>query len=302
MIPNIERLDLPRICDNVDDAAVDEIKDIIATCCPKLQHLSTNYHFHRRGYHGLINGVLRGCANSGLRTFDGYGHDDNFFSTEFDPVLSVLLQHHARTLEEVQLLGGEHVESKSIQSILTTCRNLKIFRVDQYDRTEVSMRFQDAVFNEWVCSDITVLQLRLDRWVSVPEGEREEEVLAQTAQRVYTQIGRLAKLEELRLGCEISESMSAPEEAFSKDLTLEHGWLAEFAGLKRLRYFRMDGDFWSSMGQLEVEFMDSNWPKLESITAACDDLKNEVFSLPHWQWLKERRPHLEYIKEKREMF
>ncbi|KAG0224206.1 hypothetical protein BGX31_008157, partial [Mortierella sp. GBA43] len=270
MIPNIERLDLPRTCDDMDATDVDEIKDIIATCCPKLQNLSTTYHFELKGYHGLINGVLRGCANSGLRTFDGHGYDDEFFRAQFDPVISVLLLYHGRTLEKVELLDVEHVESRSIQSILTTCRNLKTFRVDQYGRNEVSMTFQDAASIEWVCSDITVLQLRLDRWVSVPEGEREEEVLRQAAQRVYAQIGRLVKLEELRLGCEMSESMSAPEEAFSKDLTLEHGWLSELAGLKRLRYFRMDADFWSSMGPLEVEFMDSNWLKLEKSDLVCE--------------------------------
>jgi hypothetical protein len=123
-----------------------------------------------------------------------------------------------------------------------------------------------------------------------------EEAITRTAPRVYAQIGRLIKLEELSLSCYKSEFQSAPEEAFSKDLTLEHGWLAEFAGLKKLRHFQMDTDFWSSMGQMEVEFMDANWPKLESIGIACDDLEDDVFSLPHWQWLSERRPYLFYTK------
>ncbi|KAG0238448.1 hypothetical protein BGX31_003286 [Mortierella sp. GBA43] len=255
MVPNIERLVLPKVYESIDEDQEEQIKEIIAT-----------------------------------------EFDDSYLGWGDDGVFETLLQYHAATLEEIDLPRCSMIYSDKIQLALKTCRNLKTFRVNPAYEGFISIHFQDAVSQEWVCRDITILQLCLSRYVFRPEGMCMEKAITRTAQRVYAQIGQLTKLEELSLSCEMGAFWSAPEEDFSKDLTLEHGWLAELTGLKRLRHFQMETDFWSSMGQLEVEFMDGNWPKLESIGIACGDLEEEVLSLPHWQWLKEKRPYLSYTK------
>ncbi|KAG0238450.1 hypothetical protein B0O80DRAFT_499806 [Mortierella sp. GBAus27b] len=297
MIPNVERLVLPKVYEDMDEADQNELEGIITTGCPKLQHLSTLFHWDVCGYYWLINSVLRGCA--GLRSFHGLDFDNLVFSSGLDPVLTVLIQHHARTLVEVELLNCGCVDSEDIQSILTTCNNLRIFRVEPHEGFSVWVSFREATLKEWTCCDLTVLQLRLNWMLSVLDGKSNGGIMEDTAQRLYAQIGRLVKLEELGLGHDKSDVTLGSGEAYTTGLTLDHGWLSELAGLKRLRSFQMGGYFWRSMGQLEVEFMDTNWPRLERIAVACDNLEDEVLILPHWSWLKERRPHFAYTRMKR---
>ncbi|KAG0238449.1 hypothetical protein BGX31_003287 [Mortierella sp. GBA43] len=219
MISNIERLVFPGVHGDMDKADVDEIEEIIATSCPKLQHLSTLSYRNTGGSHRLINSVLRGCAKTGLRSF--------------------------------------HVVS-----------------------------------SEWVCCDLTVLELCLNRKVPVLKGKSRGEVIMDAAQRMYSQIGRLVNLEELNLHYDMDDCSS--EEGTLMDLTLKDGWLSELAGLKNIKYFYMDWYTWSSMGQLEVEFMDIYWPKLKGITFAGEEVLEEVLDMAHWCWLKRKRPHLAY--------
>ncbi|KAF9347400.1 hypothetical protein BGX34_003171, partial [Mortierella sp. NVP85] len=84
--------------------------------------------------------------------------------------------------------------------------------------------------------------------------------MAEAAQRVFSQIGCLVKLEVLRLTCyEDFSQWSKIEESCAYDLTLERGWLDELGGLKKLRCFQTDHNYWCFMGQAEVEFIDTNW-------------------------------------------
>jgi hypothetical protein len=302
---NLESLVLP-MCGDMDEAGIDGIQEIVAKNYPKLQHLSVIYDWKTWGGVGpfeLTNGFLRGCVTSGrgLRSFHAEAFYDTFTTPGSDPV-SVLIQHHASTLEELVLLC-KAIRSASIQSILTTCNNLRILRVGPNEEyTSIgSFSFGDAGLSEWVCRHITVLQLCLDRRVNVPEGARAEDVISQAVQRVYAQIGRLVQLEELSLRYDTNKFYTKIIDAFTTaflttDLTLEHGWLAELAGLKNLKHFRMETDFWTSMDRPEVEFMDANWPRLRSIGFA-DCYWGAVVESPHWQWLKQVRPRLAYVSE-----
>ena len=257
--------------------------------CPRLQHLSTDWHDCRDGYGQAINSIIRGSAKADLRSYHGEGLDDDRF-IPIDDILKSLLECHAGTLEEIGLTDCDIIRSDSLLSVLVCCKDLKALRVIPVFDGQVGITFQDATSREWICRDITVLHLWLGRGVVVPEGKTEAEAIDLAAQRVYFQIGRLVKLEELRLGCNPSDQASAPMGAFAKDLTLKHGWLNELAGLKQLRRFQMATDFWSCMGQAEVEFMDTNWPKLESISFDCFRFKNELLRKSHWRWLKKTRP------------
>ncbi|KAG0197314.1 hypothetical protein BGX28_009180 [Mortierella sp. GBA30] len=132
------------------------------------------------------------------------------------------------------------------------------------------------------------------------------------AKRVYAQIGRLVMLEVLSLGvhntennyCEVpggwgmTDCKAEDVRRFEWDLTLSKGWLQELARLKNLRHLHMRIDFWSRMGQAEVEFMDREWPLLDEIrfggiSTGCYPLTS-LLKEPHWQWLKKKRPSLRY--------
>lgn len=172
-------------------------------------------------------------------------------------------------------------------------------------------RFQDIVLREWVCPDLRELRLTISRpmiWLdedydydydsdSDSDSEHMDPHLVRAmAKQAYGKIGNLSKLEILWLGCDNGENPETPKEDYEYDLTLKHGWLGEFAGLRELKHLQMLSDFWSRMGQAEVEFMYAHWPKLEKITFGFYDSEysEDIMGEPHWQWLKEMRPHLEY--------
>jgi hypothetical protein len=91
--------------------------------------------------------------------------------------------------------------SRLNQKVVTTCTNLRRLRVESYELNGWTTLGFGHVLTEWRCRDITVLHLCLSRKVVVPEDRTEDGVVAEAAQGVYTQIGRLVKLEDLTLGC-----------------------------------------------------------------------------------------------------
>jgi hypothetical protein len=136
-----------------------------------------------------------------------------------------------------------------------------------------------------------VLDLRLDRDViPLPQGRNKIDVITPAVQRFFAKVGRLTKLEELSLGHVNNPFSPKAEKLFAMDLTLEGGWLAELSGLKQLKHLRMYTDYWSSMDQDDVKFMDDNWPELERVS--FHGFIGRLETHYHWRWLKERRPHI----------
>jgi len=124
----------------------------------------------------------------------------------------------------------------------------------------------------------------------VPVVDVSASLRAAAAKRVYTQIGRLEKLEVLALDIDRNGNTGAKEQDYAWDLTLSKGWLRELAGLKNLKSLILHADFWSNMGQAEVEFIDEHWSSLREIS-----LERRASSWPtqaHWLWLRKRRPYL----------
>ncbi|KAF9985819.1 hypothetical protein BGZ75_002490 [Mortierella antarctica] len=262
---------------------------------------------------------IRGA--SGLKTVTG-----SHFTDEYDPTLasivSALAMHHFGTLEELELIDCKGIKSPDQQAILASCKHLKRFWVVPDDKceSEHGLRFQDILDGEWVCLGLRELCLTLDRTIDhisakvfIQQGlsasgarELSKKDLYQSsvkrrirmdswaAKQVYTQIGQLVVLETLALGTYHSPFDFLDDILESEwDLTLCEGWLAELAGLKNLRHVQMRTDFWSRMGQAEVEFMDAEWPLLGDISFNLGKSElHDLLSQPHWQWLQQRRPHL----------
>ncbi|KAK3823041.1 MAG: hypothetical protein J3Q66DRAFT_330730 [Benniella sp.] len=290
-VPKLERLCIPRV-NKLDEADVRRLEEAIEIGCPRLQHLSSNWNNSDdesdEGWKTFIS-VLRGCTKAGLRTYQTEFFKDDFFSQ--GSITEKLLLYHGETLEEIEFPECFRISSRCIQSILATCRNLRKFRMEPYSELPCDLHFRD-VLTEWVCRDITVLDLRLERQVDVPEGRSEGEVMAEAAQRVYSQIGRLVKLEDLRL---YYYEHCGRVGWLVYDLMLEIGWLGELAGLKNLRHFGTDSHNWDFMGPAEVEFMDTNWPKLQSITSGgVTSLYGSRSQMDLWNRMKERRPYIVY--------
>ncbi|KAF9947047.1 hypothetical protein BGZ72_010911 [Mortierella alpina] len=142
------------------------------------------------------------------------------------------------------------------------------------------LAFRDISRSDWVCSELRELCVTLNRCRNRGDalgdlGEEEQQddprvwLAASTTKRVYQQIGRLGKLEILELNIDRTPRTKAKEYDYMWDLTLSKGYLSEMAGLKNLKSLRFRADFWSAMGQAEVEFMHEHWPLLDEIAINC---------------------------------
>ncbi|KAK3823068.1 MAG: hypothetical protein J3Q66DRAFT_137810 [Benniella sp.] len=302
-LPNLERLHVPDISEDRDESFTRSLEEAVAQGCPKLQHLRCSW-YEGDGYiEEVINSIVEGCKQWGLKSFYCEDIDDRGLG-----ILEILLENHYNTLEEVELVNCRKVQSNDL-GVLLSCKNLKRVKIQQSTSDGAAIEFQHVEFR---CRDLKELQLTLHRpdidplhdpFGSDDEEEDEEEDEDRVYERfssweerkakeAYAQIGSLSKLESLSLNGDTV--VNGPKgQSHNNDLTLEHGWLQKLEGLKELKHFHMAADFWSDMGQAEVEFMDTQWPKLESIEFSCQDLE-DIVEKPHWRWLKERRPYLEY--------
>ncbi|CAO3566674.1 unnamed protein product [Mortierella alpina] len=290
-------------------------ENMLRKYCPGLRHLIIAPH------DGKVRSFIRGATR--LRTVRGYNYSDQ---------MSELAEYHSETLEVLEIRECMAYASADQRSILTSCKQLKRFWIvpDVHRLGECGLKFGHILDQEWRCRDLRELCLTLERTVDVdaivlkrhhelpalpPESllwilgshgrwtcrlnparrqELDYVVAAWAAKQVFAQIGRLRALETLALGASQNVMRTRDDLFISEwDLTLSMGWLAELAGLKNLRHLNLRTDYWSRMGQAEVEFMDAEWPLLGEITF---DVTNsdfcDVVKQAHWQWLRQRRPNL----------
>ena len=320
-LPNIERFMIPRIYRSGYMSLESLFKDAVGQGCPKLQHIDCSYLFDVEA----IFGVIKGCREWGLKSFTCLHFDSLAKDIDGRRLVEALVLGHSRTLETIDLEPSGAIHKDDFVNLISKCKNLKKVIIRCYS-IEAAIEYQDVALQEWLCCDLAALEMTLGRPSIEPGvdefnsnkeeyaidnanndgddegGENNRRRLYKTWARrkgkeAYEQIGRMTKLEELYLGSRkshrwFSTSMKDPE----YDLTLEYGWLGELAELKELKHLHMLTNFWSGMGQAEVEFMDAQWPKLEMITFNFIEYEDIGLDLSerHWQWLKERRPHLRY--------
>ncbi|CAO3566987.1 unnamed protein product [Mortierella alpina] len=289
-----------------DDANPWEIEQVVREHCPNLKHLECPQ-FFETDHHGLAaRAFIRGC--SGLRSFTSAYFVDcpDYAPPRF--LLSDVVTHHHTTLEVLELTDPVQVFSRDLQRALSQCKQLQRFWVmGDSERSHMpGIDFSDISRSDWACTELQELGVILNRYHSRGDatgdlGNEEQQddasvwLTASTTKRVYQQIGQLKKLRSLAIDIERNHETKAKEQDYMWDLTLRKGWLGELAGLKNLRSFMLRADFWSCMGQEDVEFMHKHWPLLNEIVISSDIPE---FYLPrHWQWLRDKRPNLLFRSE-----
>ncbi|KAF9289626.1 hypothetical protein BGZ68_008936 [Mortierella alpina] len=302
---DLESCEIPWFDENTDPS---ELTEVVRKHCPKLKHLKCpSFRDHELDGHRVDSFIL-GCTQ--LQSFVSHHFSDHEPESEPRHIISTLASQHSETLEVLELTECHQVFSRDQQAILSRCKRLKQFWVMNCypDETDIGIESTDIREN-WVCMELTKLGLTLNRYPMMENviGELDGAmgsaldmeiwdeigacILADADKRVYTQIGRLAKLEILALDIVAAdEQTNALRGDYAWDLTLSHGWLGEMAGLKSLKSLRLEADFWSEMGQAEMEFMHEQWPSLREIT-----LRGNVLLLgggSPWRWLLTKRPHL----------
>ncbi|KAG0200594.1 hypothetical protein BGX28_006390 [Mortierella sp. GBA30] len=248
--------------------------------------------------------------------------------------LSTLVEHHAETLEEIEIVSSTYVSSRDQQAILASCKRLTRFWI-VVDSVVGGLQFDDILSKEWVCIEMRELFLKLDRYdfqeedrppvcvdivrqdsYNTPDehcqGQKDLDDLSpqllvrrrssttdqRSARRVYKQIGRLVGLQFVALAVHTQERPAHATARFAWDLTMRTGHLPELKGLKRLTHLHMADDLWTNMGQDEVEFMEAEWPVLVEVSFEMRTREDEFQALvkeSHWRWLQGRRPTLHYL-------
>ncbi|KAF9572400.1 hypothetical protein EC968_009974 [Mortierella alpina] len=306
----------------------EEIERVVQEHCPNLRHLTCPSLLDEGDDGSTIRAFIRGC--SGLQSFSSDTFSDRDWTRSWGSrsIISELVSFHHSTLEDFVLTNCHQVFSHDLQSILSRCKKLKRLWVEASPddgRESIAMAIADATAGDWVCKELTELRLTLNRhardeyetrqlglrlrqstW-EPPETYRrvddeddedeedgEDDDLNYLAQGVYRRIGRLEKLEHLKLDIDTRKNSRALEDDYKRDLTLSHGWLRDLAGLKRLKMLTLKNTLLLEMGQAEVEFIYEHWPLLSQITVYGEVLFSgypwDCGMESQWKWLRTMPP------------
>ncbi|KAF9356188.1 hypothetical protein BGX26_005618 [Mortierella sp. AD094] len=179
----------------------------------------------------------------------------------------------ADTLEVIRL---QHLPSKDISRILGTCSNLRTFSVSRNGLTTLYSGEQDDREAEWVCLDLENFEMTyLDGRPSTKRGDNGSDITATTVsdrslkeertveciKRVYRQLGRLKRLQHLRIGWRTSADF---EQCANLDLSFKSG-LRHLKTLKELRVLDVGCIQQLNIGFEEVEWIAESWPELQLI-------------------------------------
>jgi len=305
----LERLGIP-FNFNADNHSYSQF---FAQYCPKLRHTSFNFQDqYKLCLHRALDDLL---------SFSVRGGTTRIFHLWMLMVADHFPAFQSETLREINIM-----ECKADGSFMSA-----IIVIPSLERLWVSLPgpgsdvplAQVLPTGDWKCLDLKELCYCYDS-----EGDGMERYL------FHMRIGRLIHLEVLGIGrCEKRDSQGqlVQQRSFGRPVdspplmlamqmmcsekfrhlmvghpaplstsqepvgTLPRGWLSELANLKKLRHFFLMTDLWSKMTQADVQFMDGNWPQLERITFGFRKAQlADIVCQPHWQWLKEKRPWIQY--------
>ncbi|KAF9278822.1 hypothetical protein BGZ68_008337 [Mortierella alpina] len=274
-------------------------EQLVREYCTSLKHLTCPY-FKDHEDGRFVRAVIRGC--SGLKSFTSkffFADENDDYEPQF--IISDLVGQHCDTLEEITFENCMQIFSGDLQAVLTRCKQLRRLWVQSiYPVGRASIEFTDMSMSDWACTELRELGLTLNRYPNGEDSDLDDEdpgLMALDGERFYRQIGKLEKLEELALDIDRSGETMSKESDYAWDLTLAKGWLSELGNLKNLQRLRLNADFWSKMGQTEVEFMHEHWPLLceISLQGRVSDQRSQA----HWQWLFDKRPRLLFTMKER---
>ncbi|KAG0320360.1 hypothetical protein BGZ99_004552 [Dissophora globulifera] len=238
----------------------------------------------------------------------------------FGPQSIAALVKHSQTLETLILSECDGFTSEDIQTVLSSCPNLRTFQA----MTSNGMQFSSTVYldaNEmvdspWVCHRLENLKLvitgmarpdlQIDQYGQALTGPLHDGTITGFEQQriVYQQLGQLTRLQVLWLGHEKQDLDDEenyhrtevqgqwryidPEEQFEcLEFSLRSG-LDLLVGLKDLRVLNLDR-MRTRIGLSEVQWMVKHWPKLDTIIGLV--VQNEMVP-KHVQWLYDHRPDI----------
>ncbi|KAG0328075.1 hypothetical protein BGZ99_006248 [Dissophora globulifera] len=268
--PNLERLFVP-VMDVISTIKV--LSPILEGWCPKLRHLEGGYSFARDEHQAML---LRSCRE--LRTYIMRG------SQPMGPLSMDALLHthgHGRTLERLDIKCCSAIESRHLQLILTSCPNLTSFKtlskssIQSFNEPRLSildLPVQGAGRREnaWICTGLRELYIGFTGFSTLQDQASAKPFV----DYIYTQLAALTELRTLHLAGEVFMTTggyptTADSAAWAFDFTVSSG-LGKLQTLTKLRTLNIQKLRHHRMGRDEVEWVASNWPKLDSFCGPPD--------------------------------
>ncbi|KAF9904573.1 hypothetical protein EC991_002562 [Linnemannia zychae] len=258
----------------------------ISSKCP---HLTSLEIFDDDGDYGPLDKLDEAIAkvidssSAGLKRFVFTRQLD--FGLEFGPRSTLALFRNTATLEFVRMEGAAFFGSKNIQRLLCSAPKLKELNLLRPAwsgcKDDGHIEALDMVESEWVCTNLevfeceiggiphprsTFLSLSDPGYESTMKDIRERNL--DLHRKVYSQLGRLTKLRELKLGSSWSDVYDTHGFRYTRlkdclEMTLDSGLdlLRPLKELERMGLDEMD----VYIGRKELAWMKEHWPKLKSI-------------------------------------
>lgn len=296
------------------DESLAQLSSVLRSSCPDLNELTLQCMTGGSQADGQIVQLIqssRAWKHLSLSFFHGFGP----LST------AALIHQHSTTLETLIFKECDGFCSEDIQTVLSSCVNLRTFQAMTSSGTEFSstvyLDAREMVDSPWVCLGLEKLKLVITG-IARPDLKKDQygvrlagplhdgTIQGYDMQRtVYSQLGKLTRLQELWLGHDIPDLDDEenyhptevdgqwryidPDEQFEcLEFSLRSG-LDLLRGLTELRLLNMDR-MNVRVGLSEVQWMTSNWPKLEKIVG----LVVQGDAVPKYvQWLYDHRPDIE---------
>ncbi|KAG0206892.1 hypothetical protein BGX28_001761 [Mortierella sp. GBA30] len=279
-----------------EDKTEKRIEKVVRKHCPRLKRLACAPCYGSRQAYERACEFIEGC--SGLTVFQGTCIPSQdcvaFDFKELTEIIWMLVEKHSQTLEDIEFLDCAKICSEDLQKMLSRCTNLKRFWIAPSTTGKATIEFEDICNGPWVCTNLRELRLMFARRVrhlntfsptARKSISRADRIAAEAVvKHGYAEIGKLKNLEVLTLEANHNDDLEG-------DATACEGWLAELSGLKKLRHLLVGKGFQRWINQYDVELMHAQWPLLSEVTFIDHP---ELKSLPHWQWLREKRPNLQY--------
>ncbi|KAF9953939.1 hypothetical protein BGZ70_000055 [Mortierella alpina] len=195
-----------------------------------------------------------------------------------------LIAKWSNTLSSVSLGAGVIVQSSDIQLLLTSCPHLETFWMCAYGGAErpwtispyySPLNLSDLAQSEWTCTELKALFILFhDERVeqdTLEQHLQQEDRTRELIKKAYAQLGKLKRLETLRLGWghPFREGVSGDSLAIHKPGPLVHmdfsmaSGLTLMKGISSLRTLSLDGMARISVGNEELEWIQQTWPSVQ---------------------------------------
>lgn len=266
------------------EAYICSLKD----CPPIFPHLtSAEVYGTYYGGKGEFTEIVRRGSPAGWKrlVFDNLTYDENSHSTYYNyegDFFGALQEYAASTLEVLHILGEAFVLSKDIDLLLCSAPRLKELRFFWESMSGCSgwLNAQEIIDSEWVCTELEVFCCQIGNILRpditrdiqgqpasafARDGNHGEDLDLQ--QRIYTKLGRLTRLRELRLGFELDTSPPLyrrhDKETYRQydclAMTLDSG-LDLLKGLKELRIVGLEDMEIYINNPREQDWFAEHWP------------------------------------------